>query len=338
MKKNIFSWAVFLLVLAFNYYLSWTSWIIEFLFAVIFYWSIYYAFHIGWSYLTKKKFLIFQDFVPYFIYRLWVFLAVSFVIFWSFVYYENHIDPAVLPEVTISNGKKTVVFQWMAHIWSNKFYSEIRNNIRYYKKLWFVLFYEWVKPWSKENMDKFDKLLWVKFDKTTYLNMSKLYNLRAQNNQEFLKVENDLDFNSDISIDEIISIYEKKYWKVKNTDNWFWPSQEVLDVTKMVNETINSLSANQLSLLVQVQRSVMNFIIKRDDVRNTIIDSSGQKNLFDVILQDRNKSVVDNINKSERQKIYVLYWLMHFDWVFEGLQKSDPEWKFVSVRYFTPIE
>jgi hypothetical protein len=50
----------------------------------------------------------------------------------------------------------------------------------------------------------------VVFDKTLYANISKLYGLREQRNSEFLKIENDKDFNVDISIDDVVALYEKR--------------------------------------------------------------------------------------------------------------------------------
>jgi hypothetical protein len=35
--------------------------------------------------------------------------------------------------------------------------------------------------------------------------------------------------------------------------------------------------------------------------------------------------------------MYVLYGLLHFKWVFDILQKSDPNWQIVSVKYYYPV-
>jgi hypothetical protein len=82
----------------------------------------------------------------------------------------------------------------------------------------------------------------------------------------------------------------------------------------------------------------MNFIIKNENVRNMILEQSWQKNLFDIILDDRNKVIIDSIRNSADNKIYITYWLMHFNGVWAGLQQSDPNWKMVSINYLTPIE
>jgi hypothetical protein len=57
-----------------------------------------------------------------------------------------------------------------------------------------------------------------------------------------------------------------------------------------------------------------------------------------VILEDRNKNLVDSIVKSEYSKIYITYWLLHFDWMYKLLQENNPNWKIVNIRYYYPIK
>ena len=106
-----------------------------------------------------------------FIYKLGGLLFIFVTIIWSFAFYQNDLNPAKMPIYTISNSKKTVVFQNMSHIWSQKFYDKVVENIRKYKNKKFVLFFEWVKPWKKESMESFDKALWVEFDENLYENL-----------------------------------------------------------------------------------------------------------------------------------------------------------------------
>lgn len=335
MFKKLFTLLILIALLAFNFYLSWIEWVLGSVLLLFAYFVLFFAFHKFFSYLRKKESLKIKEFIIYFFYRLSVFIFLLSIFFVWFVYFENIIEPALLPEITISNWKKTVVFQAMAHIWSNSFYKEIRSNIRDYKKKWYVYFYEWVRSWSKENTDKFDKLMWLKFNKQTYVNVSKLYNLRAQNNEEFFKIENNLDFNADISIDDIINIYEKKYWAVTSSAS---NKEEPVEIGKIVQETVDSLTPNELKLMIQLNRAMMNVIMKNDNIRSTIMELSDKNDLFDVILEDRNKNLVNKINESEYNKIYITYWLMHFEWIWSSLQRQDPNWKLVSVRYFKPIK
>jgi hypothetical protein len=58
-------------------------------------------------------------------------------------------------------------------------------------------------------MKKFDEALGINFTPTLYENFSRLYGLTFQDNNYFLELVNNYDFNIDLSIDEIIKFYEK---------------------------------------------------------------------------------------------------------------------------------
>lgn len=354
MKKNIFSWIVLMLFLIISVYISWINWWIQFVFSICIYGLIFFVLHIIWVNLKNLiRFFInknswknintqstksFLEFIQYFTHRISVFLLTLFSLFGLFIYYENYLEPALLPEFTISNWQKTVVFQWMAHIWSEKFYKTIQNNIKENKNKWYVLFFEGVKLSKKENMDKFDRLIWFEFNKKTYSNLSKLYWLSAQNNQDFLGLVNDKDYNTDVSMDVIIEKYEKKFWTITKDRIYNKLAKTPLKMDEIINQTVELMTPKELEMLIQINRALMNFIIKNENVRNSILATSGQWDLFGIILYDRNKVIVDAINKSGDNKIHILYGLMHFNWVWQSLQEEDPNWKLVNIRYFKPID
>lgn len=273
----------------------------------------------------------------YFYHRIAVFMLIVFSIFFALFYYENSISPAKLPEFTISDGKKIVKFQGMAHIWSDDFYGKIRNNVIAYKKDWFVLFFEWVKPGSDVNNEKFNKMLGINFSKKTYIDLSKLYWLRAQNNQDFLWLVNNQDFNIDTNIDEIVSMYEAKYGVVDKMQNQVIKQETPFDVEKYVAEIVSTFNDREMKILIYVNRAIMNFIVKSQAIQDFALEKTGSKNVFDIILNNRNKILATEIQNSEHKKMYVLYGLLHFKWVFDILQKSDPNWQIVSVKYYYPV-
>lgn len=336
MKNVKLFYSVAILIWVFSY-ISYISWILSgasFLIYTIFYYFVFYIFHIIWSIIFKKNKKSLYDFLLYFINRISLFLLFIFGFFLIFIYYQNIYSPALLPEFTMTNGKKTVIFQWMAHIGSESFYSQIKENIRKQKNDWYTLFFEWVKPWTEEESKEFNKLLWIKFDKETYTNLSKLYNLKAQNNHDFLTIVNNKDVNVDIWISDILKIYKKRFWTWIVSDVQDLP----INVTSLTNELINQLNEKELSLFVNINRAIMNMIIKDSWLRDSIIATSSKKDIFSVILEDRNKILADKIINGNEDKIYVLYWLMHFDWVLELLQNNDSNWNVTSARFFKPID
>lgn len=236
-----------------------------------------------------------------------------------------------MPEFKLSNGKKTIIFQTMAHIWSDDFYEKIKENIKKYKKEWYVLYYEWVRSWKTENKQKLDELLGVEFNKNTYNILSKVYWLKQQENKEFLNLINNKDYNVDISIDEIINKYKNKFW------SWSTKNNEIIKLEKILEENISNLKPRELKLLVLINRAIMNFVIKNSWIRDDFIINSEKKDIFDIILNDRNVIIADKIINSEDYKIYVIYWLMHFDWVWSLLQKNDENRKLIWAQFYQLI-
>jgi len=248
-------------------------------------------------------------------------------------YYQNDYNPAKMPIYEMSNWDKTVVFIAMSHIWSENFYEEVKNRIIQAKKEWFVYFFEWVKPWTKENQDKFNKALWITLDEKTYENMSKIYGLINQDNSKFLNQVNDKDINIDLSLDEIVLLYEQNWWLIKSLE-WSTP----IDTSKELINIIAWMNEKELIVFRYINKSFINAIIKSEDMQKTLQNTFANKKLFEVILHKRNDLIVDEIDKSKDKKIVITYWLLHFKWVYEALKKQDIKWKIKKIDYLYPLK
>jgi len=241
-----------------------------------------------------------------------------------------------MPEYTISNWEKTVKFQAMSHIWTQSFYDNVRLNLKKYKEDNWVYFFEWVKPWTKENLDKFNNAIWIKFDKDLYKNFSKLYWVVNQDNQYFMWLVNNNDFNVDINMDQIVELYEKKLNSKEN--NKKYKNKLPVDANKVIIETLSQLNNKELKILVYINQAILNFIIWSDNTQTFLTENFANKDLFEVILWERNKVIANSIINSEYNKIYMTYWLLHFKWVLKLLQKNDKRWKIIWTKNLYPIK
>jgi len=251
---------------------------------------------------------------------------------WGFWIYHNIIAPAKFQLYTLSNGEKTIQFQTMSHIASEEFYERVQRNIIRSKNNDYVLYFEWVQAGTSENIEAFNKALWIEFEAGIYENFSKLYGVVAQNNDDFLGLINNKDYNIDMSIDEIMEIYNS-YTKNDNKNE----DREVFNMNEEVIKTLASLKPKELQILRFINQSFLNFIMKNEAFRNTIIETVGNTNLFSVILDDRNIHIVEQIYTRDDEKIFILYGLMHFDWILKLLQAKDPRWKIQEVQEFQVI-
>lgn len=337
-KKQIFRLSIiFLLSLVLGFLFWFTSFLYFFIF-VFFYWSLFYILSFPFKKFKNKDLEFFNRenfwrFSYNFLYRISVSFAIILSILASLAYYENEISPAMMPVYHISNWDKKIVFHSMSHIASPEFYLDVKNDIDSLRKNWYILFYEWVRPWTKESNDKFDQALWVKFDKNLYKNMSKLYWLVNQDNSLFVY---SWAKNVDLNMDEIVDIYQKleKKETKKISSNQI---KEPIDMNKLIDESVASLSDRQLSIIKYVNRAIMNIIIKNENIQDLMYQAIWNKALMDTILEKRNEYLVKAIESEEEKNIVITYWLLHFKWVFEELQKKDKNWKIEKVNYLQVI-
>lgn len=334
-NKRFLFWYIFMLLAIWAYiYLSGLFWALGFIVAIVFYSLVSYAIHKVWKYIRKNPAMNYTDFLKLFIYKVSLYSTIVLVILGSFMYYQNSISPAQMPQYTLSNGEQTIVFQAMSHIASESFYQKVARDLRGYKQDGYVLYYEGVKPGSEENSNDFNAALGINFEPWLYENFSKLYGVVAQDNSDFLNLENNLDYNIDINIDEIMGIYRKKISEKNDLNSKsFLQSWEVQDVNSLLLEQLAQLNEKQLQVLRYINQSLLNFMIKQEDLRNLIVEKVANKDLFSVILDERNKHIVQEIESRWDEKIFIMYGLMHFQWVLELLQESDPNWQIYSSNY-----
>lgn len=328
-------WYTFILCVFFvSLYLGGIMWAVSFLSSLIFYIFITYLLYRGWKYIRGHIPLWITDFSKLFIYKISLFWCIIWILLGTFIYYQNNISPAMMPRYMLSNGSQTIVFQGMSHIASQSFYTQIQIALHWYKQNWYVLYYEWVKAGSEKNTNDFNAALGINFEPWLYENFSKLYGVTAQDNNDFLNLENNLDYNVDITIDDIMDIYREKTQNNTDSDKKsFLESSEVQDVNTLILTQLSKLNERQLQVLRYVNQSLLNFMIKQEDLRNMIVENLANQDLFSVILDERNAHVVHEIQNRWDEKIFIMYWLMHFPWILKLLQENDPRWEIIDTQY-----
>lgn len=334
-RKNLFSYIFYLFLTGILTYIWGPQAGIELWWILLLYSSILYIFSYIWKYIRKKDTPKFIHFFNMFLLKSSFWLCIGICLFWGFMLVQNELNPAKLPLYTLTNGQKVVYFQTMSHIGSQRFYTQVQNNIIAAKKDGAVLFFEWVRPGTKENQEAFNNALWMKFDAELYNNFSRLYGVVAQDNDMFLKRENEKDYNIDLSLDEVMDLYHKKN-PPNQAQTHTLPQSADLNV--YISQTLWALSEKQLSLLQYMNQSLLNFIIKHESLRENILENFWNPDIFSVILDERNKNLVNEILQSPENKIFILYGLMHFSWVLQLLQDQDSQWKIIKREDYTIIQ
>ena len=277
------------------------------------------------------------NFINYFMWRVVTLLIFVIGFFSILAYISNEKYPAPMPEYTVTNWTKTITFQAMSHIWTRNFYDEVIKNLTEHKEKWWVYFYEWVQPGSEESFEKFNQAIWVEFDENLYDNFSKLYWVINQDNREFIWLINNLDFNVDLNMDEIVTLYDEKI--STKTDSWeVYENKIPIDANKIIIDALSELNEKELKILVYVNQAILNFIIWSESTQDFLTKNFSNTDLFDVILDKRNELLVSTIIDSEYKKIYITYWLLHFNWVLKLLKENNSNWKIISTKNLYPIK
>jgi hypothetical protein len=132
-------------------------------------------------------------------------------------------------------------------------------------------------------------------------------------------------------MDEIVEMYEK----IPNKEEKSW---EPLDISQELIKQLASLNDRQLKILVYINRAILNLIIWSEGTQDFLQNNFSNKDLFDVILNERNKVLSKAIIESKYDKIYITYGLLHFRWVMKILKQKNNNWKIVSIKNLYPIK
>lgn len=332
-RKSWNTYIMFLVLLSVSMLFTWPYWMIYFLFVLLVYVVLFYTLHMIWSFLRRKQITDFISFSLLFLNKLFVSVYVILWLLILFCVYHNQIRPVSTPIFVLSNWSKTVYFQTMMHIGTLNYYQSVKNYLADSKRLWAVLFYEWVKLDDEEKHKKFDKLMWLKFSKDFYENFAKMYGLVNQDNNQFLWVVNDNDINVDVSISTLIENYEKKYGQI-DMGHVKW--MEVLDLNNVIVDRMSNLHDHQMVVFRYLNLSLINFVSKNQWFGEYLTWLLWKDKLMDIILNERNKVIANNILDSEYSKIHVMYGKLHYEWVFGLLKNADSKWNLIKTIYVYP--
>lgn len=330
-KKDIFIVIILTFFLSFLFYLWWIIKVLEQVLNIIVYIILFFWIYFLIKKIFKSKNIIsVQDFSRIFLfyYSIIILIFTSFIA--SFSYYYNEKSPAFLKEYTLTNWEKTLVFQEMMHIWWNNFYENISKNLKKYKDQDFVHFFEWVRPGSEENKKEFDKAIWFEFDETLYPNISKLLKIEFQDYKKIIWELSEKDINIDLSIDEIMEEYKK-------LENISEKNSEIKDISKEIQNLINSLNQREIDLIAYIWQASLNFMLSSEENMKNMMEAGETQKIMSVILDKRDKNLAENILKSEHKKIYVTYGALHFPWVLKYLQEKDKNWKIEKIENFKAL-
>ncbi|NRH21104.1 hypothetical protein HOO68_03605 [Candidatus Gracilibacteria bacterium] len=245
----------------------------------------------------------------------------------SFITYQNA-TPGVLSDISLSNSGQEVVFIEMSHIATPEFYTNKKEAIAALAQSGYTIIMEGVKPGTPENQALFNQSIGFDFTPTLYSEIANIIGLQSQDNKMLFEGINTGSLVSvDLSIDEIISLMGTGI--VTSTG-------EVVDIESEIQKTLSALTSRERIFTGWIARGFMNWSLKQSDDMTSVLTSGSGAQLFTTIIDRRNDKIIEYIQGHPDQNIAVVYGALHFNGVYEALQRANPTWKMKQIKKYTP--
>ena len=327
---------------------GWAAWVV----AVVLVIAMMLAFPTAW---LKKRFAAARTRRRPFV-RRWLRAAVAWCFILSMVvaapiYYFaviTEIKPAIIPQVTLTNGTKTVVLQGMQHIGSENFYKAVIYDIEKAIADGYVIYYEGVQTATPESKEFFNALTTSLTGFHTdlgdaYTMMGETIGLKFQN-EYFSLLQADQREHPERHVVADVDAIELKaeYARLMRTDPTFAKNhaadfKEGTDGdnpgTAIVQavEWLKSGTKRQRELAGLVARGVLTLTFPGEQTE--------EPGRFDPLILDfRNRVLAQRILNDTHNHIFITYGSKHLPGVVDMLRQKDPAWAVASVKWMRTIE
>lgn len=248
-------------------------------------------------------------------------------LFLAFIEYQYY-SPGVVSDITLSNFWQEIVFIQMSHIATPEFFQEKKATLASLAQNGYIILVEWVKPGTDENQIIFNQSVGFNFTPTLYSEVAQFIWLQSQDNKILFEwISTGSLVNVDLSIDDIISFMGT--WSQVNS--WI-----VFDIESEIRSLNDVITPRERIFAGWIAWGLLNWSLKQSGDPDLLTNVHTHPNLFTTIINHRNDRIIEYIQKNPNKKIAIVYWALHFNGVYESLQKIDPNWKTVNTRISKP--
>lgn len=251
------------------------------------------------------------------------------------------LEPMTVPQATLSNGSKTVVFQGMAHVGSESFYKGVVYDLEKALSEGYVLYYEGVQS-SPDGEAWFSKHLAGGGDlNTNYQLLSDICGLNFQLNY-FGLLQSDMAEHPDRHVQADVSTADMmhEYDRLMQADPVFAASQTADTTDGAASASMTDSVAGIVSWLQQASPDLRRLAgtVCRGYLSMAFSKKSAPEEMDKVVVDFRNRSLADRIERDSHQKIYITYGADHLHGLLAMLQADDPAWTIQSLKWLRPID
>lgn len=256
---------------------------------------------------------------------------------------QTALNPLTVPQVTLSNGDKTVVFQGMSHVGSELFYKSVVYDLEQALVDGYVLYYEGVIG-SPEGDAWFSRTLAGGGDlNTSYQMISSLCGLKFQLDYFGLLASDmaarpDRHVNADVTTADMMHEYDR----LMQSDPAFAAAEQPASTTAETATEAPESGAGLTGIIGWLQngspelRSIAGTVC-RGFMTATLNADAVPDQMDKVILDFRNRALAERIGKDSHELIYITYGAGHFPGLLADLQAADPAWEVQSLKWMRTI-
>lgn len=252
--------------------------------------------------------------------------------------------PTAVPLATLSNGKKTVLFQGMQHIGSEDFYKSVVFDLELALADGYTLFYEGVMPvdgrpdlttWFNETLRGSKQDL-----SAGYKQMAEQCGLSFQLNYfDPIKVDMAIHPSRHITADANFLEMKTEYDRLMREDPGF--AAAMAAKAKQAQPGSGDPFGGVLEYLAQAtpEQKKLAGIVCRGVLGMAVSGALGEEKdpANRVIVDFRNQTLARFVDESKADKIYITYGAAHFPGFLAELQKRDPKFAVRSVKGVRPM-
>ena len=262
------------------------------------------------------------------------------------VYYlsfEVDAHPSALPQVTLTNGTKTVVYQGMVHVGSEPFYKSVVYDLEKALVEGFTLFYEGVQPSPGEGDQWFSRNLAGGGDLSeNYRMLGSVCELKFQL-EYFALLSEDMKARPERHVVADVTTLDMKreYDRLLKSDPSFAarmsrrPAREAAEPNSTQGGLTDSL-IDRLKPATSDQSRILG-ILCRGAINMAIGQGGDEGDLEPIVLDFRNRNLAATITKHPANKIYITYGAAHLPGMIALLKAQDPQWRIVSSKWVRAI-
>lgn len=253
---------------------------------------------------------------------------------------RTDLAPLTVPQATLSNGKKTVVFQGMMHIGSEGFYKSVVYDLEAALSQGYAIYYEGVRgdpagdAWFSETLAGGGDL------NTNYQTFGDACGLQFQGPYfqilaADMKARPDRHVEADVTTAEMMAEYQR----LVASDPAFAAAVEKAKAPAPKADETDQMTQllDWLADATPGQRKILGLACR--GWMTMLLGSKSEPSPLDpVILDFRNRKLAERIETSADDKIFITYGAGHLPGLLDLLQAHDPAWEIKSVKWMRTIE